>query len=282
MGPEHGVAGVRRQAFCYEGPMPAKSDLKKPARPGERIAKRMARAGACSRREAERMIASGRVKLNGKPVASPALNVTDKDRIEIDGKPLDEPEPARLWLYHKPRGLVTSHSDEKGRKTVFDALPADLPRVISIGRLDLTSEGLLLLTNDGDLARTLELPATGWLRRYKVRAHGSLDEARLAALADGIKTGGVSYGPVKAELERSQGANHWLVVSLREGKNREVRHVLEAIGLKVNRLIRLSYGPFQLGALKPGAVSEVPRRVLRDQLSKRHKPNPKPQPRHRR
>ncbi len=232
----------------------------------QRIAKRLARAGLCSRREAERWISEGRVAVNGEVLTSPAVVVGHDDDIRVDGAPLPEPERARLWRYHKPAGLVTTHRDEKGRATVFDALPKDLPRLISVGRLDLNSEGLLLLTNDGALARRLELPATGWLRRYKVRVHGTPDPARLAALAKGVTIDGVNYGPIRAEFERQQGSNAWLGLSLREGKNREVRRVLEHLGLSVTRLIRLSYGPFQLGHLARGAVEEVAGKVLREQL----------------
>jgi 23S rRNA pseudouridine2605 synthase len=232
----------------------------------ERIAKRLARAGLCSRRDAERWIADGRVAVNGTVLDSPAFTVGPKDRIVVDGKPLPVLEPTRVWRYHKPSGLVTTARDEKGRETVFEALPADLPRVISVGRLDLTTEGLLLLTNDGGLARHLELPATGWPRRYRVRVHGKPEPDRLKALARGNTLEGVVYGPIEAELEREQGSNAWLAVTLREGKNREIRKVMEHLGLAVNRLIRVAYGPFQLGKLESGKVEEVPLRVLRDQL----------------
>ncbi len=224
---------------------------------GERIAKRLARAGVCSRRDAERLIADGRVKLNGEILASPAINVTEADKIEVDGNPVGEKEPTRLWRYHKPKGLVTTHRDEKGRATIFDRLPGNLPRVISVGRLDLTSEGLLLLTNNGELARHLELPATGWTRKYRVRAFGRITQERLDSLKNGIKIDGVLYAGIEAKLEREQGANMWLEMSLREGKNREIRKVLEFLGLQVNRLIRVSYGPFHLGQLGEGAVEEV-------------------------
>jgi 23S rRNA pseudouridine2605 synthase len=232
----------------------------------QRIAKVLARAGLCSRRDAERWIAEGRVAVDGKVLATPAVTVTEKNDIRVDGKPLPESERARLWRYHKPAGLVTTHRDEKGRATVFAALPKELPRLISIGRLDLNSEGLLLLTNDGGLARRLELPATGWLRRYKVRVHGIVDPAPLAALEKGVTIDGVAYGSIRVQLERQQGSNAWLAMSLREGKNREVRRVLEHLGYPVTRLIRLSYGPFQLGNLQRGAVEEVPKSVLADQL----------------
>src|SRR4029077_18566999 len=211
-----------------------------PATP-QRIAKVLARAGLCSRRDAERWIADGRVTLDGTVLTSPAITVTNASDIRVDGKPLPEADRARLWRYHKPAGLVTTHRDERGRATVFSALPKELPRLISIGRLDLNSEGLLLLTNDGVLARRLELPSTGWLRRYKVRVHGEIEPERLAKLGKGITVDGVSYGPIRAELERVQGSNAWIALALREGKNREVRRVLEHFGLQVTRLIRLSY-----------------------------------------
>jgi 23S rRNA pseudouridine2605 synthase len=233
---------------------------------GERIAKFMARAGLCSRRDAERWIADGRVSVDGTVLTTPAATVTAANRIRVDGKPVEPPDRPRLWRYHKPPGLVTTHRDEKGRPTVFAALPKDLPRLISIGRLDLASEGLLLLTNDGGLARRLELPATGWLRRYKVRVHGIVEPDRLAALTGGITLSGVAYGPIRAGLERVQGSNAWISMALAEGKNREVRRVLEALGLQVTRLIRISYGPFQLGNLARGAVAEVPRKALAEQL----------------
>jgi 23S rRNA pseudouridine2605 synthase len=233
---------------------------------GERVAKVMARAGLCSRREAERWIADGRVSVNGEKLSSPAVTVTSKDTILVDGKPLPDREPRRLWRYHKPAGLVVSHRDEKGRKSVFDALRTELPRVVSIGRLDLNTEGLLLLTNDGELARKLELPATGWVRRYRVRAHGKVDADRLAALEKGLTVDGVRYGPITASLERVQGANCWLNFALREGKNREIKKVCEHLGLKVNRLIRVSYGPFQLGGMERGAVEEIAAHVIKQQL----------------
>ncbi len=239
-----------------------------PERPGEpmRISKAMARAGLCSRRDAERWIAEGRVSVNGKVLASPALDVGPKDKVLVDGKPLPTAEPVRMWRYYKPRGLVTTHKDPQGRPTVFDALPEDLPRVVSIGRLDFNTEGLLLLTNDGALARHLELPATGWLRRYRVRAFGRVTQADLDKLKDGIEIEGVRYGPVEATLDSEQGANVWLTIGLREGKNREVRKILATFALEVNRLIRISYGPFQLLELKPGEAEPVKRRVLADEL----------------
>jgi len=231
-----------------------------------RIAKAMARAGLCSRREAERWITEGRVRLNGKLLDSPAVTVTPKDTILVDGQPLPDAEPVRLWRYHKPKGLVTTHRDPEGRPTVFDNLPPELPRVVSVGRLDFNTEGLLLLTNDGALARHLELPSTGWLRRYRVRAHGTITQDQLSKLGEGVEIEGVRYGPVEATLDSTQGSNVWLTLGLREGKNREVRKILASLDLTVNRLIRISYGPFQLLDLKPGTVEQVRRRVLIDQL----------------
>ncbi len=236
--------------------------------PGERIAKRLARAGLCSRREAERLIAAGRVELDGRVLSSAAVNVDAASLIVVDGRPLPAPEPARLWRYHKPRGLVTSHRDPQGRATVFERLPKGLPRVISVGRLDLNSEGLLLLTNDGALARRLESPATAWLRRYRVRVFGAVDEARLARLAEGLSLDGTAYGPITARLDSRRGGNAWLTVSLAEGRNRELRRVLGHLGLTVNRLIRTAFGPFQLGKLARGEVREVPPRVLAEQLGR--------------
>lgn len=233
---------------------------------GDRIAKVLARAGVASRREAEKLIEAGRVTVNGKQILSPALNVTGKDRITVDGKPLAEAEETRMWLYHKPTGLVTTARDEQGRQTIFDALPEDMPRVMSIGRLDLNSEGLLLLTNDGEVKRRLELPSTGWLRKYRVRVKGSPKDETLAPLRDGIVIEGEKFQPMTVTLDRQQGANAWLTVGLREGKNREIRRAMEAVGLTVNRLIRVSYGPFQLGQLKPGEVQELRRKIIRDQL----------------
>ncbi len=234
--------------------------------PPQRIAKLIARAGLCSRRDAERWIAEGRVAVNGNVLKSAALSVGADDDIRVDGKPLPEAERPRLWRYHKPSGLVTTHRDERGRRTVFAALPAGLPRLVSVGRLDLNSEGLLLLTNDGALARRLELPATGWVRRYRVRVHGAVEPERLATLARGITIDGVAYGPIRATLDRQQGANAWLTLSLHEGRNREVRRVLDHLGYPVTRLIRVAYGPFQLGHLARGAIDEVPQKVLREQL----------------
>ncbi|HWE76579.1 MAG TPA: pseudouridine synthase [Stellaceae bacterium] len=259
---------------------------------GERVAKLLARAGLCSRRDAERWIAEGRVSLRGEVLTSPAVNVGNPAELTVDGKPLPEADRARLWRYHKPSGLVTTHRDEKGRETVFDSLPKDLPRLISVGRLDLNSEGLLLLTNDGALARRLELPANGWIRRYKVRVHGVVDPDRLAALEKGVTVDGVPYGPIQAVHEGDQRtSNVWITVSLREGRNREVRKVMAHLGLAVTRLIRLSYGPFQLGNLPRGSLEEVPPRVMREQFGEeakpgtaekkpkpqRHQPEPKPQ-----
>jgi len=236
---------------------------------GERIAKRLARVGIASRRDAEELIAAGRVRVNGKVLESPAFNVTVEDVIELDGKPLPPVERTRLFLFHKPAGVVTTSRDPEGRKTVFDVLPADLPRLITVGRLDINTEGLLLLTNDGGLARTLELPATGWLRRYRARVHGKVEEQALAGLKDGIAVDGVFYGAIEASLDREQGSNAWLTLGLREGKNREVKNILGALGLDVTRLIRVSFGPFQLGELPEGHVLEMKGRMLRDQLGER-------------
>ncbi len=233
---------------------------------GERIAKVIARAGVCSRREAERLIAAGRVALNGEKLDSPAVNVTADQRITIDGEVLPAPAPPRLWRYHKPAGLITSARDPQGRPTVFASLPPELGRLLSVGRLDINSEGLLLLTNDGALKRRLELPANGWTRRYRARVHGRPDPKKLADLVRGVRVDGVDYGPIRAELERQTGANAWLKMALTEGKNREVRKVLEHLGLAVNRLIRVAYGPFQLGRLPRRAIEEVPAKVLAEQL----------------
>jgi 23S rRNA pseudouridine2605 synthase len=243
---------------------PASEGQTKPE--GERIAKRLARAGLCSRREAERWIETGRVSVNGKTLDSPACVVGPSDIIIVDGVPVAEPEKTRLWRYHKPAGLVTTHRDPEGRPTVFEHLPEGMPRVISVGRLDLNSEGLLLLTNDGELARKLELPSNGWLRRYRVRVHGEVSEDALARLESGITIDGMAYGSISATLDRRQGANAWLSVSLREGKNREIRRVMEYLGWPVSRLIRVSYGPFQLGTLEEGAADEVAGKVLREQM----------------
>ena len=231
-----------------------------------RIAKAIARAGLCSRRDAEQWIAEGRVSVNGKTLQSPAFTVTNDDQIRVDGQPLPEVEPTRLWRYHKPKGLVTTNRDPQGRPTVFESLPEGMPRVITVGRLDFNTEGLLLLTNDGALARHLELPSTGWLRKYRVRAKGRITEQQLNALKDGTKIKGTRYGPIEAQLDTTRGANVWLTMALREGKYREVRTILEHHGLEVNRLIRISYGPFQLLYLKPGEVEPVKKRTLIDQL----------------
>jgi 23S rRNA pseudouridine2605 synthase len=236
---------------------------------GERIAKAIARAGLASRREAEAWIAAGRVAVNGEVIASPARNVTTDDRITVDGAPLPMRERTRLFLYHKPRGLLTTHADPGGRPTIFSALPKGLPRLISVGRLDLNTEGLLLLTNDGGLARTLELPATGWLRRYRVRVHGRVTQDELDRLRAGVTIDGARYGAIEATVDRVQGSNAWLTFAIREGKNREVKNVLAHLGLAVNRLIRVSFGPFRLGELPAGAVEEVKTRTLREQLGER-------------
>jgi 23S rRNA pseudouridine2605 synthase len=233
---------------------------------GERIAKVLSRAGIASRREAERLMELGEVAVNGKVITSPALNVTPSDRITVRGEPVGQPEPPRLWLYYKPEGLVTSASDEKGRDTVFDHLPEDMPRVMSVGRLDLNSEGLLLLTNDGELKRRLELPSTGWLRKYRVRVKGNPTEPEIEPLRKGITIEGERFQPMEVKIDRHQGANAWLTVGLREGKNREIRRAMTHIGLTVNRLIRVSYGPFRLNELKPGEVEEIKPRILREQL----------------
>jgi 23S rRNA pseudouridine2605 synthase len=238
-------------------------------KPGERIAKVIARAGLASRREAEAWIAAGRVAVNGAVITSPACNVTAQDTVTVDGAPLPARERTRLFLYHKPRGLMTTHADPEGRPTIFQHLPAELPRLISVGRLDFNTEGLLLLTNDGALARVLELPATGWLRRYRVRAHGKVTQAQLDQLRSGLTLSGIHYGAIEATIERVQGANLWLAFAIREGKNREVRNVLGHLGLDVTRLIRVSFGPFQLAELKTGDVEEVRTRILREQLGER-------------
>ncbi|MDF2234011.1 pseudouridine synthase [Albimonas sp. CAU 1670] len=232
----------------------------------ERLARRLARAGVASRRMAEEIILAGRVRVNGKPVDTPAFNVEPGDKVELDGAALPDAEPPRMWRYHKPSGLVTSEADEKGRATVFDRLPADLPRVMTVGRLDLNSEGLLLLTNDGDLKRRLELPSTGWLRKYRVRVHGTPDDKALEPLRRGVEVDGERFQPMTVTLDRQQGANAWLTVGLREGRNREVRRALSAVGFDVSRLIRVSYGPFLLGDLPAGEVEEIRPKVLRDQL----------------
>ncbi len=235
----------------------------------ERIAKRMARGGLCSRRDAERWIADGRVSVNGKKLDTPAFKVGANDKIVVDGKVLGEAATTRLFLYHKPKGLVTTHKDEQGRSTVFSQLPERLPRVVSVGRLDLNTEGLLLLTNDGGLSRYLELPATGWKRRYRVRVHGYVDQKKIDALRGGMKVDGVQYKSIEAKIDKdtSGGANTWMSVILKEGKNREIRRVMEALDLKVNRLIREAYGPFELGNLTTGSVTEVRNKIMKDQVS---------------
>lgn len=233
---------------------------------GERIAKVIAHAGLCSRRDAEGWIAEGRVQVNGKVLDTPAFLVSDEDSIKVDGKLIPRKSPTRFFCYHKPPNLVTTHKDELGRETVFDKLPKNLPRLISVGRLDLNSEGLLLLTTDGELSRYLELPATGWTRRYKVRVFGELDEGKLKSLEKGTKVEGVEYGPIHVKVESSKGMNSWLIVSLKEGKNREIRRVMESLGLQVNRLIRQSYGPFQLGNLARGNIKEIHTQTLHEQI----------------
>ena len=234
--------------------------------PGDRIAKVLARAGVASRREAERMIEAGRVAVNGKTIASPALNVTADDKITVVGSAIAAAVAPRLWLYHKPAGRVTTERDEKGRSTIYDDMPEGMPRVVTVGRLDLNSEGLLLLTNDGGIKRRLELPSTGWVRKYRVRVNGTPQDETLEPLRKGIEVEGIRYQPMTVTIDRQQGANAWLTVGLREGKNREIRRAMEAVGLPVNRLLRISYGPFRLGELKAGAVEEVKPRVVRDQL----------------
>ena len=232
----------------------------------ERLAKFIARAGVCSRRQAEELISQQRVSVDGEVVNTPAFNVDGGEDIRIDGEKLPKADNVRMWVYYKPTGLVTTHKDEQGRQTVFDNLPAGLPRVISVGRLDLNAEGLLLLTNSGELSRRLELPSNSWSRRYKVKVHGRLNQDKLAALEKGITVDGVVYGAIKAEVDSEQGTNAWLTVTLQEGKNREIRKVMKFLGLDVARLIRVSYGPFQLGSLKKGEVREIPQKVLREQL----------------
>jgi 23S rRNA pseudouridine2605 synthase len=247
---------------------------------GDRIAKYLARAGVASRRDSERLLAEGHIRLNNVTVTHPATFVAAGDLVTVNGKLVDAPDRTRLWRYHKPEGLVTTHRDPEGRPTVFDKLRQQLPRVISVGRLDLTSEGLLLLTNDGALARKLEMPTTGWIRRYRVRVHGAVDPKKLAALAKGVTIDGVNYAPIDAGLDAKKGENAWLTVSLREGRNREIRKVMAHLGLDVTRLIRIAYGPFQLGNLPRGGIEEVPTRVLRQQLP--HEPaSDEARPRHR-
>jgi 23S rRNA pseudouridine2605 synthase len=245
-----------------------------PERSGERIAKVIARAGICSRRDAEKMIEAGRVSVNGEKIASPARNVGSDDIVTVDGTPLPSASPAKLWRYHKPAGFVTSHRDPEGRPTVFANLPKGLPRVMSVGRLDINSEGLLLLTNDGALARRLELPAQGWVRRYRARLYGEVTQALLDRLKKSVTIDGVRYAPATAELERSKGHNSWAQISLTEGKNREVKRLMEHLGLKVSRLIRVSFGPFHLGHLPEGAAEEIPGKVWREQLGLQKKKPP--------
>ena len=238
---------------------------------GERIAKRLSRAGICSRREAERRVVAGRIQVDGETVTEPGTLVTDDSDIRVDGKPVTAPEPTRLWRYHKPAGLICADRDPKNRPTIFDRLPKRLPRIMTVGRLDMTSEGLLLLTNDGTAARLMELPATGWARRYRVRLFGRPTEAEITGLGRGLSIDGWDYGPIEATVDSENGANTWLTVRLREGKNREIRRVFEHLRYPVNRLIRVAYGPFQLGRLPRGAAEEVPRRVVKDQLPDAHR-----------
>ncbi|GKQ54448.1 pseudouridine synthase [Bradyrhizobium sp. Ce-3] len=266
--PAFGGRGAYRER-SYDDRRERERPEPKPKKSGERIAKVLARAGLASRRDAEEIVTQGRVTVNGRVINSPALDITDNDVVAVDGKPLPPRERTRLFMYHKPRGLMTTHADPEGRPTVFDNLPEGLPRLISIGRLDFNTEGLLLLTNDGGLARTLEHPDTGWLRRYRVRAHGEVTQGQLDQLKDGVEVDGVKYGPIDATLERDQSSNVWVVFAIREGKNREVRNVMAHLGLEVNRLIRISYGPFQLGELEEGKVEEVKTRVLREQLGEK-------------
>ena len=260
-----GKVGVKQSRGQAPREAVAKDLAAKPAEP-MRIAKAIAHAGLCSRRDAEAWIVAGRVAVNGKVLTTPVYVVSPKDSVTVDGKALPEAQGARLWRYHKRRGLVTSHKDPQGRKTVFEALPPGLPRVVSVGRLDINTEGLLLLTTDGALARHLELPSTGWLRRYRVRAHGRVTQEALDRLRQGITLDGIQYGPIEATLDREQGSNIWLTFAIREGKNREVRNVLGHLGLQVNRLIRVSFGPFALGDLPEGEAEEVKRRVIAEQL----------------
>jgi 23S rRNA pseudouridine2605 synthase len=255
--------------ICTQAPQRRAQPADRSQERGERVAKVIARAGLCSRREAEAFIAAGRVAVNGTVITSAALNVSRSDTIMVDGKTLPARERTRLFLYHKSRGLVTTNADPEKRPTIFAALPPELPRLVSVGRLDLATEGLLLLTNDGGLARMLELPQTGWLRRYRVRAHGHVTQPQLDALAAGVTIDAVRYGPIEATLDRRQGSNVWLTMAIREGKNREVRNVLGALGLQVNRLIRISFGPFQLGDLPEGGIEEVKTRTLREQIGER-------------
>ena len=266
--PSPGPAPPPDEAAAQDDP----SDAPAPPERGERIAKWLARAGVASRRDAERLIGEGAVRLNGQPVAHPATFIGPDDIVQVRGKVVDNPDRTRLWRYHKPDGLMTTHKDPQGRPTVFEKLPEHLPRVVSVGRLDLNSEGLLLLTNDGALARRLELPANGWIRRYRVRVYGNVDPAALARLSQGVTVEGVRYGPIEAGLEVRTTANSWLSVALKEGRNREVRKVMAHLNLQTTRLIRVAYGPFQLGNLERGAVDEITGKVLREQLSGLPKP----------
>ncbi len=269
----------RRAGDKPRGPKPqtADDDDEKDSAAGDRIAKVMARAGLCSRRDAEKWIAEGRVAIDGVVITTPAIRVTPDNIVAVDGKPLGAPEAARLWRYHKPSGLVTTHKDPQGRPTVFASLPGTMARVVSVGRLDFNSEGLLLLTNDGELARRLEVPSAGWVRKYRVRLFGKITQKDLEKLATGVTIDGTSYGPILADLERSKGVYSWAMVSLKEGKNREVKRVMESLGLKVARLIRVSYGPFQLGHLAEGAVEEIPAKLWREQLGIGRKKRDKPE-----
>lgn len=255
-----------------------KTDAAPSSMEGERIAKIMARAGVCSRRDAEKLITAGRIAVNGKKITSPALNVGPDVLITLDGKPIPGAEPTKLWRYHKPAGLVTSHRDPGERPTVFSHLPPHLPRVVSVGRLDINSEGLLLLTNDGEMARRLELPAQGWVRRYRARLFGEVTQEALNRLAKGVTVDGVKYGPVTATLERAKGPYAWVMLSLKEGKNREVKRLMEHLGFQVARLIRVSYGPFHLGQMAEGTVDEIPPKVWREQLGMEKPKVAKPAP----
>lgn len=234
--------------------------------PGDRVAKIIARAGVCSRREAETLIGEGRVTVNGEILTTPGVKVTTLDEVRVDGERLPALDPPRLWRFNKPAGLVTTHKDERGRQTVFDLLPPTMPRVIAVGRLDLNSEGLLLLTNDGGLARELEHPSRGWTRRYRVRVYGKINERMFKPLARGVTIDGLRYGPIQVKLDHEARSNAWVTVTLKEGKNREIRKVMEHVGLKVSRLIRTAFGPFQIGSLKAGDLKEMPKKVLREQL----------------
>jgi 23S rRNA pseudouridine2605 synthase len=273
--PTNGTAKAAREGERTAKAAREGERIAKAAREGERIAKVIARAGICSRRDAEKLIAEGRVAVDGVVITSPALNVTASNVVAVDGNPLLEPEATRLWRYHKPSGLVTTHKDPQGRPTVFASLPRAMARVVSVGRLDFNSEGLLLLTNDGEMARRLEMPAGGWTRKYRVRLFGKVTQADLDRLATGITIDGVKYGPIIADIERSKGIYSWASVSLKEGKNREIKRVMERLGLKVARLIRVSYGPFQLGQLAEGQMEEIPARLWREQLGIGRKKRPR-------